>query len=93
MKTLSEHEIDEVLKQHSHWKLHAKKFTREWVFEDFVAAITFVNRVAELAEGSQHHPDIDIRYNRVILALESHDAGGLTSRDASMVGKIDEMFL
>ena len=47
----------------------------------FPDAIAFVNNVADLAEGAGHHPDIDIRYNRVRLALVTHDAGGLTSKD------------
>ena len=45
--------------------------------------MAFVNQVAGLAEQANHHPDIDIRYNRVRLALVSHDAGGITSRDAA----------
>jgi 4a-hydroxytetrahydrobiopterin dehydratase len=49
----------------------------------------FVNQIAAIAEEADHHPDIDVRYNRVLLGLESHDAGGITSRDVSMVKKID----
>ena len=49
---------------------------RFWTFNGFLEAIDFVNRVARLAEQAGHHPDIDIRYNRVKLALVSHDAGG-----------------
>jgi 4a-hydroxytetrahydrobiopterin dehydratase len=51
-----------------------------------------VNRVAAVAEAAGHHPDIDIRYNKVTLGLISHDAGGITSRDATMVGRIDKEF-
>jgi 4a-hydroxytetrahydrobiopterin dehydratase len=50
--------------------------------------MAFVNRVATLAEEAGHHPDIDIRYNRVKLALVSHDAGGITARDASMARRL-----
>jgi 4a-hydroxytetrahydrobiopterin dehydratase len=50
--------------------------------------MAFVNRVALLAENAGHHPDIDIRYNRVKLALVSHDAGGITARDAAMAGQL-----
>ena len=52
----------------------------------------FVNEVAELAEAAGHHPDIDIRYNKVRLALSSHDAGGLTQRDFDLASSIDELF-
>jgi 4a-hydroxytetrahydrobiopterin dehydratase len=51
----------------------------------------FVNRVGERAEDLQHHPDIDIRYNRVKFILTSHDAGRITRRDLFLAGKIDEL--
>lgn len=87
---LSAAEIEEVLKTHPAWKLQGGKLVREWTFKDFVEAMKFVNRVAELAEAVGHHPDIDIRYNRVVLSLISHDAGGITRRDAAMAGRIDK---
>jgi len=83
-------EIEEVLKTHPAWKLQGGKLVREWTFKDFVEAMKFVNRVAELAEAAEHHPDIDIRYNQVLLGLISHDAGGITRRDATMAGRIDK---
>jgi 4a-hydroxytetrahydrobiopterin dehydratase len=82
-------EIEEVLKTHPTWKLQAGKLVREWTFQDFVQAMAFVNQVATIAEAAGHHPDIDIRYNRVLLGLVSHDAGGITQRDAAMAGRID----
>jgi 4a-hydroxytetrahydrobiopterin dehydratase len=63
------------------WQVEAGELTRIFSFKDFVAALAFVNRVGELAEEAGHHPDIDIRYNRVRLALVTHDAGGLTAKD------------
>ena len=68
------------------------KLTREWTFKDFVQAMEFVNQVAALAEAAGHHPDIDIRYNRVSLGLVSHDAGGITQRDAAMAKQINQKF-
>jgi 4a-hydroxytetrahydrobiopterin dehydratase len=65
---------------------------REWTFKDFVEAMAFVNRVAEIAETAGHHPNIDIRYNRVLLALVSHDAGGITERDIAMANRIGANF-
>jgi 4a-hydroxytetrahydrobiopterin dehydratase len=82
-------EIEQVLKTHPAWKLQAGKLAREWIFKDFVEAMQFVNRIAGVAEAAGHHPDIDIRYNRVLLGLISHDAGGVTERDAAMVNRID----
>jgi 4a-hydroxytetrahydrobiopterin dehydratase len=85
-------EIEEVLKNHPEWHLEGGKLVRKWAFKDFVEAMVFVNRVAAVAEAAGHHPDIDIRYNQVILGLISHDAGGITKRDAAMAGRIDREF-
>ena len=85
-------EIEEVLKAHPDWHLEGGKLIRKWTFKDFVEAMAFVNRVAAVAEAAGHHPDIDIRYNQVILGLISHDAGGITKRDAAMAGRIDKEF-
>jgi 4a-hydroxytetrahydrobiopterin dehydratase len=85
-------EIEEALKTHPEWHLDGGKLTRKWTFKDFVEAMAFVNRVAAVAEAAGHHPDIDIRYNQVILGLISHDAGGITKRDAAMAGRIDKEF-
>ena len=62
------------------------------LFKDFVEAMQFVDRVAVVAEDAGHHPDIDIRYNRVLLGLVTHDAGGVTRRDAAMLAKINDSF-
>lgn len=71
------------------WSLEGGELVRRCTFENFVGAMQFVNGVAELAEGAGHHPDIDIRYNKVRLALVSHDAGGLTARDFDLAAAID----
>ena len=83
-EALTKAELDEVIHRHPNWKLESGKLIREWTFTDFVEAMAFVNRVATLAESVGHHPDIDIRYNRVLLGLVTHDAGGITRRDATM---------
>lgn len=87
-KALTASEIKDVLRAHPEWKLHDGKLEREWIFSNFVEAISFVNRVAVIAEDAGHHPDIDIRYNHVLLALVSHDAGGITERDATMAARL-----
>ncbi len=69
------------------WQIEAGELVRTFQFKDFVAALEFVNRVGELAEAAGHHPDIDIRYNRVRLALVTHDAGGLTTKDFDLAAK------
>lgn len=73
------------------WKVEAGELTRTFLFEDFRAAVRFVNRVAEAAEAAGHHPDIDIRYNRVRLGLATHDAGGLTAKDFNLAASIDKL--
>jgi 4a-hydroxytetrahydrobiopterin dehydratase len=90
--TLTTAEIEDFSKKNPEWKLLEGKLVREWIFKDFVAAMTFVNHIAALAEAVEHHPDIDIRYNRVLLALLSHDAGGITERDTAMASRISTAF-
>ncbi len=92
MAPLTNSEIDGLLKAQPNWKLEDGKLVRDCVFNDFVEAMKFVNQVADLAEAAGHHPDIDIRYNRVRLGLISHDAGGITHRDVEMAAKLDERF-
>ena len=88
---MPEAEIQDVLQEHPEWKLQGGKLVREWTFSDFAAAMKFVNRTATLAEAADHHPDIDIRYNRVLLALVSHDVGGITKRDTALMTEIDHL--
>ena len=88
MKTLSEEKLKQLLEAEREWKLVNGALVRDWTFPDFVTAMQFVNRVAAMAEAAGHHPDIDIRYNRVRLALISHDAGGITERDADMAKRM-----
>jgi len=86
---LPESEIADLLRQLPEWSIEEGKLARYWTFSDFSKAMEFVHRVAQLAEQVGHHPDIDIRYNRVKLALVSHDAGGITQRDADMARQLD----
>jgi 4a-hydroxytetrahydrobiopterin dehydratase len=92
MAVLNQSEIGSLLKESPGWNLESGKLVRDWTFDNFEQAISFVNRVASLAESSGHHPDIDIRYNKVRLGLVSHDAGGITTRDAKMVARLDQQF-
>ena len=88
MALLTETEIQERLRRAPGWERRGKEIRRTWVFPDFRDAMAFVNRVAGLAEAANHHPDIDIRYSKVTLALSTHDAGGLTARDFALAEKI-----
>ena len=81
---------DEVSKLRN-WKLRQSFISRTFVFVDFAQAMRFVNRVARLAEAANHHPDITINYNRVKLALTTHDEGGLTMKDFRLAGRINKL--
>ena len=75
------------------WKQAGAALVRTYQFKDFPAAMKFVNAAARLAEQAWHHPDIDIRWNKVTLALTTHDAGGLTKRDFALARKFDALLL
>ena len=81
MEKLSQDVLEQKLEEFSDWSLSGDAIQRTFNFDDFIGAIQFVNRIADLAEEQQHHPDIMIRYNKVTLTLSTHDAGGLTERD------------
>lgn len=92
MTKLTDKDLDAALAEHPAWTMEGGKITRTWEFQDFSAAMGFVNEVAELAESAGHHPDIDIRYNKVTLSLVTHDAGGITAADVRMVKRLDEVY-
>ena len=73
------------------WQRQDQLIVREFRFADFSAALQFVNQVAALAEQAGHHPDIDIRWNKVKLSLTTHDAGGLTENDFALARKLDAL--
>ena len=72
------------------WTAANNEISKTFVFGNFVEAVAFVNRVADLAEAAGHHPDIDIRYNRVKIVLTTHDDGGVTDKDAALAGEIEK---
>ena len=71
------------------WKLRDDAIVKEYRFQSFRSAIVFVNRVATIADELDHHPEITIRYDRVVLRMWSHDAGGVTERDLKLAERID----
>jgi 4a-hydroxytetrahydrobiopterin dehydratase len=73
------------------WQRSGQAIVRTFEFKDFPAAMKFVNAVAELSELARHHPDIDIRWNKVALAFTTHDAGGLTAKDFALARECDAL--
>ena len=88
---LSATEIKEWLKKVPEWEQDKKTVERTFEFDDFFQAIDFVDAVAEIAEEQEHHPDIDIRYNKVRIVLSTHSEGGLTDLDFETAEKIDTL--
>jgi len=71
------------------WAREGDEIVKEYTFPSFLAVIDFVTCIAALAEAADHHPDLDIRYNRLRVALTTHDSGGLTRRDLDLAGGIE----
>ena len=91
MAVLTDAEIQQAIASLPGWQRQGKAIQRVFEFPDFKAAMQFVNKIADVADQANHHPDIDIRYNKVTMALVSHDAGGVTQRDVKMARRINEI--
>jgi len=89
--TLSRSKAREEVSKLGNWTVRRSVISKKFVFVDFARAMRFVNRVAKLAEAANHHPDITISYNRVKLALTTHDEGGLTMKDFRLAGRINKL--
>ena len=74
------------------WSKRAQTILRTFKFEGFLKGIDFVNQIAKKAQKMNHHPDIDIRFDKVTLTLTTHDEGGITEKDFSLAGQCDEVF-
>jgi 4a-hydroxytetrahydrobiopterin dehydratase len=83
--------IEEGLQHLPGWERRGNQIVKSFVRQDFTQAMVFVNEVAGAAEAAGHHPDIDIRWNTIILALSSHDESGLTERDFQLAARIQEL--
>ena len=86
---LAADELRRFLDAHPSWRAERGALLREFEFASFLEAIAFVNRVARIAEWYDHHPDIEIRYRRVVLRVTTHDAGRLTFRDPVLAEECD----
>ena len=89
MPKLTPAQIKTALPSVPEWKKQGANIVRTFQFKDFVVAMKFVNAVAKLAEKADHHPDIDIRWNKVTLALSTHSEGGLTEKDFALAKQFD----
>ena len=88
---LTDAQIEKAIKAVADWAHVGDVIQRTFAFDNFITAMAFVNRVAQEAEAAQHHPDILIRYNKVTLSVNTHDAGGITKKDFDLALKIDSM--
>jgi 4a-hydroxytetrahydrobiopterin dehydratase len=91
MSKLSEDEIAARLEDLGGWARQGDMIVKTFKLPSFAGAIAFVTHVGFLAEAANHHPDIDIRYNKVTLALVTHDKGGLTAKDFDLAARADEI--
>ena len=91
MEHLSIKEIHERLEELKGWEMLGNEITKEFNLKDFKEAMEFVNKVGEEAERENHHPDILIKYNRVIITLTTHSANGLTYKDFKLAKIIEQL--
>jgi 4a-hydroxytetrahydrobiopterin dehydratase len=91
VKKLAEAEIAKALQRLDGWEREGAVIRKLYTFKTFAEGIRFVDRVAAEADARDHHPDIDIRYTTVVMALSTHSAGGLTAKDVELAARIDEL--
>lgn len=86
---LSDLEIQRALSGLPGWSRRGDTLTKTYTFEKFAEGIAFVGRVARIADEMNHHPDIDIRYTKVLMSLSTHDAGGITQSDLTLAERVE----
>lgn len=86
-------EIDARLKTVAGWTLDKDAIRKQYTFDDFLAAVAFVNRLAPEAQRADHHPDILINYKRVTLTYSTHSEGGLTDKDFAGAAMADRVVI
>ncbi len=91
MARLSEQQVNAALGGLDGWQRAGDEIRKTFQFGNFVEAIAFVNRVADAAEAANHHPDIDIRYNKVMIALTTHDDGGISDKDVALAARVEHL--
>jgi 4a-hydroxytetrahydrobiopterin dehydratase len=88
---LSDIEIHRALSTLAGWTREGDAIRRTFTFDGFPAAVEFITKVVPIAEAMEHHPDVDLRYNKVTVTLSTHDAGGLTALDLTQAERISAL--
>jgi 4a-hydroxytetrahydrobiopterin dehydratase len=91
MALLNENDIATRLQSLDEWQRNGDAISRSFKFKDFLGSVDFVNRLAPLAEGMGHHPDLSIAYNKVTVSLSTHSEGGLTEKDFELAKALDDL--
>lgn len=91
MGLMSDEDVRTALGALPGWRREGKGIVREFTFDDFAGSIAFVNRVAEIADEEDHHPDIAISWATVTVTWTSHSAGGITDTDLAMASATDSL--
>ncbi|MCC6244341.1 MAG: 4a-hydroxytetrahydrobiopterin dehydratase [Gemmatimonadaceae bacterium] len=91
MPALSDIEIQRGLGALPGWSRKGKTLTKTFQFASFPAGIGFLAMVADVAEAMQHHPDIDVRYTKIVFTLSTHDEGGITPKDFALAKEIEAL--
>lgn len=86
---LKDNEIKDFLKELDGWSKSGDEITKTYMLKDFIDAMGFVNRIAVLAEKANHHPDILIKYRKVVIVLSTHSEGGITIKDINLAKEIE----
>ena len=86
---LTDASISDWIESHGGWSRSEDLIEKTYSFDSFRDSVVFVNRVATLADEADHHPDIDIRYDKVRIGLATHSEGGITDKDTSLAEQID----
>jgi 4a-hydroxytetrahydrobiopterin dehydratase len=91
MAILTDGEIDSALHTLHGWQRNDNELTKEYHFPDFMAAIRFVNRIAEVAEAANHHPELAVGWGHVGVTLSTHSLGGISTFDTALAAKIEAL--
>ncbi len=91
MPRLSEEEIEARLGERPGWERHGEAIARELKLDDFVGSVDFVNRITPVAEEMNHHPDLQVSWNKVLVSITTHSEGGLTENDFELAKSIDPL--
>lgn len=92
MPKLSPEQITEKLKTLPGWERKGEAMAKQYTFKTFMDGIRFLNRIAEIAEEMDHHPDVTINYRRITFSLSTHDQGGITEKDIKLGDAIEREF-